>query len=176
MGFPPLGFSLNLNRSHREGRRCVWRWRDSPLTGSIRTAAGTAAGSAPRTATASCRRSDDVSLFCPSATGTPVFTSASSAAYALLNAAASWRGRRNIHPHVPVIRRAMRGKKKRRHGLGREGGGKKSLLARPQARCAISPHPVPQRTASRTTETFIVDVTSTPAASATDSREPACCA
>lgn len=119
----------------------MWRWRDSPLTGSIRTAAGTAAGSAPRTATASCRRSDDVSLFCPSATGTPVFTSASSAAYALLNDAASWRGRRNIHPHVPVIRRAMRGKKKRRHGLGREGGGKKSLLARPQARCAISPPP-----------------------------------
>lgn len=69
------------------------------------------------------------------------FTSASSAAYALLNAAASWRGRRNVHPHVPVTRRAMRGKKKRRHGSGREGGGKKSLLARPQARCAISPPP-----------------------------------
>lgn len=32
------------------------RWRDSPLTGSIRTAAGTAADSAQRTATASCRR------------------------------------------------------------------------------------------------------------------------
>ena len=91
---------------------------NSPLKGSIRTAAGTAAGSGPRTGTTFCRLLLALFSFLPPPPPPPpaagrAHTTKSSRKflpagarhlvhYALLETAASWGGGGRIHPLVPV--------------------------------------------------------------------------
>lgn len=81
---------------------------NSPLKGSIRTAAGTAAGSVPQTATTFCRLLRRFPPPPPPQRGQQCsreFLSVGSrhlAHYALVNAAVCWGGGGNGHPLVPV--------------------------------------------------------------------------